>query len=216
MKGKYIILSHRWGADTETVKTLTTNYDCRTDPQKCAVVTATTNGGSSTSCVNCKTPMLTTLFRHACEIAAKLGVSYVWIDSLCIVQDDADDWKVESAKMADYYQHAWLTIAATRTTPDAGGLFGEYETTDLARVARLPYRDRHGALMGFFYLQCTGGKAISRDFKNAISRSELLGRGWVYQEWLRKSKYLPMLIQRHARHLRMFIRLLTPNPYPYP
>jgi hypothetical protein len=184
MKGKYIILSHRWGADTETVKTLKANYDCRT--QKCA-----SNGST---CLHCKTPMLTTLFRHACEIAARLGVSYVWIDSLCIVQDDVDDWKVESAKMAEYYQHAWLTIAATQTTTTLGadgglglGLFGEYETKDLARVTRLPYRDRHGALMGFFYLQCTGGKAISRDYKNAISRSELLRRGWVYQEWLRTS-----------------------------
>ncbi|KAI0879669.1 heterokaryon incompatibility protein-domain-containing protein [Hypoxylon argillaceum] len=170
-QGKYIALSHRWCADTEVVRTLKGNYDCRT--KKCTTV----------SCQGCQTPMTTTLFTHAYELAAKLGVNYVWIDSLCIVQDDADDWKRESAKMADYYQHAWLTVAATRTRND-GGLFGEFETKDLARVTRLPYRDRHGLQRGYFYLQCPGGKAISRDYKNAISRSDLLRRGWVYQEWI--------------------------------
>ncbi|KAJ8125798.1 hypothetical protein O1611_g7840 [Lasiodiplodia mahajangana] len=175
--GKYIALSHRWCADTELVRTLKGNYDCRT--KKC----------TTASCQGCQTPMATTLFRHAWELAAKLSVDYVWIDSLCIIQDDADDWKRESAKMADYYQHAWLTIAATRTRND-GGLFGELETKDLARVTRLPYRDRHGSQKGYFYLQCPGGKAISRDYKNAVSRSELLRRGWVYQEWLLSRRIL--------------------------
>ncbi|KAI0118884.1 heterokaryon incompatibility protein-domain-containing protein [Nemania sp. FL0031] len=175
--GKYIALSHRWSADTEAVRTLKENYDCRT--KKC----------TTPSCQGCKTPMATTLFKHAWELAAKLGVKYVWIDSLCIIQDDADDWKRESAKMADYYQHAWLTVAATRTRND-GGLFGELETKDLARVTRLPYRDRHGSQKGYFYLQCPGGKAISRDYKNAVSRSELLRRGWVYQEWLLSRRIL--------------------------
>lgn len=149
-EGKYIALSHRWCAETETVRTLKGNYDCRT--LRCTAVTA---GGS---CQGCKTPMTTTLFTHAYEIAVKLGVAYVWIDSLCIVQDDADDWKRESAKMADYYQHAWLTVAATRTHND-GGLFGEFEMKDLARVTRLPYRDREGSQKGYFYLQCPGGSA---------------------------------------------------------
>jgi hypothetical protein len=40
------------------------------------------------------------------------GISYIWIDSLCIVQDDDLDWETESAKMASIYQNAYLTIAA--------------------------------------------------------------------------------------------------------
>ncbi|TGJ78745.1 hypothetical protein E0Z10_g10019 [Xylaria hypoxylon] len=192
-KGKYIALSHRWCADTEVVKTLKKNYDCRTG--KCTI----------TSCQDCKTPMTTTLFTDAYELAVKLGVNYVWIDSLCIVQDDADDWNRESAKMADYYQHAWLTVAATRTHND-GGLFGEFETKDLARVTRLPYRDRHGSQKGHFYLQCTGGKAISRDYKNAVGRSDLLGRGWVYQEWLLSRRILAFA------DFGLFVQCETGNP----
>ncbi|KAI0804131.1 heterokaryon incompatibility protein-domain-containing protein [Xylaria sp. FL0064] len=192
-KGKYIALSHRWCADTELVRTLKGNYDCRTG--KCTIA----------SCQSCNTPMTTTLFTHAYELSVKLGVNYVWIDSLCIVQDDAEDWKRESAKMADYYQHAWLTVAATRTRND-GGLFGEFETKDLARVTRLPYRDRHGSQKGHFYLQCTGGKAISRDYKNAVGRSDLLRRGWVYQEWLLSRRILAFA------DFGLFLQCETGNP----
>ncbi|KAJ3566185.1 hypothetical protein NPX13_g7233 [Xylaria arbuscula] len=177
--GKYIALSHRWCAETEVVRTLRSNYDCRIG--KCTTTAA--------SCETCETPVATTLFTHAYELSAKLGVKYVWIDSLCIIQDDAEDWKRESAKMADYYQHAWLTVAATRTRND-GGLFGDFETKDLARVTRLPYRDGDGSQKGYFYLQCPGGRAISRDYKNAVGRSDLLRRGWVYQEWLLSRRIL--------------------------
>lgn len=107
--------------------------------------------------------METVLFTHTYEIAIKLGVQYVWIDSLCIVQDDANDWAKESAKMADYYQHAWLTVAATRTRNN-GGLFGELNVKDLARVTRLPYRERDGSQKGYFYIQCPGGSTHSRVF----------------------------------------------------
>ncbi|KAI1267238.1 heterokaryon incompatibility protein-domain-containing protein [Xylariaceae sp. FL1019] len=192
-EGKYIALSHRWGDDTELVKTLRANYNCRI--RKC----------TKASCQNCQTPKETTLFAHTYEIAMKLGIAFVWIDSLCIIQDDLDDWDRESAKMADYYQHAWLTVAATRTRNE-GGLFGEIETRDIARVSRLPYRDRSGRQKGHFYIQCTGGKAISRDYKTAISRSDLLRRGWVYQEWLLSRRVLAFA------DYGLFVMCQTGNP----
>ncbi|KAF2829014.1 HET-domain-containing protein [Ophiobolus disseminans] len=44
----------------------------------------------------------------------KLGVEYIWIDSMCIVQDDSAEWARESAKMADIYSKAYVVLAATR------------------------------------------------------------------------------------------------------
>ncbi|KAF2818581.1 HET-domain-containing protein [Ophiobolus disseminans] len=44
----------------------------------------------------------------------KLGIAHIWIDSLCIVQDDNMDWAEESAKMADVYSGAYVVIAATQ------------------------------------------------------------------------------------------------------
>lgn len=45
-------------------------------------------------------------------LCRKLGLLYLWIDALCIVQDDDDDWMEESARMGSIYQNAHLTIAA--------------------------------------------------------------------------------------------------------
>lgn len=52
-----------------------------------------------------------------------LGVKYIWIDSLCIVQDDPEDWAAESAKMEAVYGKLYLTIAATASADACGGLF---------------------------------------------------------------------------------------------
>jgi hypothetical protein len=50
-----------------------------------------------------------------------LGFQYIWIDSLCIVQDDVNDWATESSKMADIYSAACLVVAATRSDDCAAG-----------------------------------------------------------------------------------------------
>ena len=53
----------------------------------------------------------------------ELGIKYIWIDSLCIIQDDIDDWDKQSALMKDVYGHSYLTIAATASKNGSGGLF---------------------------------------------------------------------------------------------
>ena len=50
-------------------------------------------------------------------------VRYLWIDSICIVQDDKVDWARESARMCDIFQGSYLTIAATKSSDSQGGLF---------------------------------------------------------------------------------------------
>jgi hypothetical protein len=56
-------------------------------------------------------------FRKAVLVARNLGVQYLWIDSLCIIQDDTDDWTRESANMCSIYTHSYTTIAATKLWP---------------------------------------------------------------------------------------------------
>ena len=53
-------------------------------------------------------------FQDAFRVIQQLAIPYIWIDSLCIVQDDHDDWVHESARMCDVYGNAHLTIAADR------------------------------------------------------------------------------------------------------
>jgi uncharacterized hydantoinase/oxoprolinase family protein len=54
-------------------------------------------------------------FRDAISITKRLGLKYIWIDSLCIVQDSATDWEIESALMSDIYSNSYCNIAAAYT-----------------------------------------------------------------------------------------------------
>ncbi|KAK6859203.1 HET-domain-containing protein [Apiospora arundinis] len=52
-----------------------------------------------------------------------LGIRYIWIDSLCIIQDSKKDWRTEAATMGNIYQHALLNLAATHGNDSHAGLF---------------------------------------------------------------------------------------------
>lgn len=60
-------------------------------------------------------------FRDVLICARNLCVDYVWIDSLCIVQDDQQDWERESAKMSDIYSKAYLVVVADSAPCAAAG-----------------------------------------------------------------------------------------------
>jgi hypothetical protein len=62
-------------------------------------------------------------FQDAISFSLRLGFRYLWIDSLCIVQDSAADWRHEGSKMASIYRNASLTLAATSSSDSNGGLF---------------------------------------------------------------------------------------------
>jgi hypothetical protein len=59
------------------------------------------------------------LYRDAVTITRKMGIRYLWIDSLCILQDCKDDWSKEAAKMGDIYRLSYLTLYAL-SSPDCG------------------------------------------------------------------------------------------------
>jgi hypothetical protein len=61
--------------------------------------------------------------RHAVLATRWLGMRYIWIDALCIIQDSAKDWKRESANMANIYANAYVNLSADRARDtDAGFL----------------------------------------------------------------------------------------------
>ncbi|KAJ9137481.1 hypothetical protein NKR23_g9084 [Pleurostoma richardsiae] len=64
------------------------------------------------------------MFRDAVTLTRQLGIRWLWIDSMCIVQDDSEDWQRESGRMADIFENALLVIGATSSRNDDGGLFG--------------------------------------------------------------------------------------------
>jgi hypothetical protein len=50
-------------------------------------------------------------FQYAINIARGLEIDYIWIDALCIIQDDLRDWEIQSSKMAGIYQNSFLVLA---------------------------------------------------------------------------------------------------------
>lgn len=75
-------------------------------------------------------------FQDAIFITRMLGVKYLWIDSLCIIQDSLVDWESESANMANIYSNAFCNIAATAAKDARDGcLFNR--NPHLSQVCRL-------------------------------------------------------------------------------
>ncbi|KAF2871356.1 heterokaryon incompatibility protein-domain-containing protein [Massariosphaeria phaeospora] len=103
-KAHYICLSHCWGKDpSKQIRTTTSNL--------LAHQTGITSGN------------LPPTFQHAVSLTFRLGIKYLWIDSLCIIQDSADDWRHEGSKMASIYSRSYLCIAASQSPNAQGGLY---------------------------------------------------------------------------------------------
>jgi hypothetical protein len=66
---------------------------------------------------------MTKTFQDAVAITRNLGMSYLWIDSLCICQGDRKDWEIEASRMAEVYANSYTTIAAASAHDGSMGCF---------------------------------------------------------------------------------------------
>jgi hypothetical protein len=99
-KGMYVALSHCWGS-TMPVKTTMASFDSHIQSLPLKILPRN--------------------FQDATKITRQLGFRYLWIDSLCIIQDSPQDWEQESAVMENTYNNAVITIAvAAGSNCDAG------------------------------------------------------------------------------------------------
>ena len=62
-------------------------------------------------------------FQQAIILTKSLGIEYIWIDSLCITQDDDIDWANECSRMTSVYMNSFLNIGANAAGDSRGGLF---------------------------------------------------------------------------------------------
>lgn len=167
-RGRYLALSHRWTETTRTTKTTKANYGARVQ-------------GNDLSF-----QALPKVFQHTMELARDLGTDLVWIDSLCIIQegDKEADKNHELQKMGQYYNNAYLTVAATVDPRESitYGLYPPWQGTE-TQVARIRARSPNGeALPGFYCIYPMSD--VKKDHMKYVRKSELLTRGWVFQEWL--------------------------------
>jgi hypothetical protein len=90
-KTKYTALSHCWGGKSTAITTLENIEDHL-----------------------CLIPMnsMPQNFRDAIVVTKRLGIQYLWLDSLCIIQNSEEDWLLQSSHMRSIYENAFLTISA--------------------------------------------------------------------------------------------------------
>lgn len=65
----------------------------------------------------------TATFQDAFQITRRLDHQYIWIDSLCIVQDSVEDWQIESGSMSDVYGYSTLNLIAAHARDGSDGCF---------------------------------------------------------------------------------------------
>ena len=99
---EYFTLSHCWGP-----------------PEKCPI--KTTKGNLQARLARIALDDLSNTFRDAVRITRELGERFLWIDSLCIIQDDEDDWAKEAALMAQVYGQSYCTLAALSSHDSSQG-----------------------------------------------------------------------------------------------
>jgi hypothetical protein len=67
--------------------------------------------------------------REAVSFTRAIGISYLWVDALCIIQDDIHDWQAEILNMSNIYEQSTLTLAASEARDCHGGLFVKRDTS---------------------------------------------------------------------------------------
>ncbi|KFA49859.1 hypothetical protein S40293_01328 [Stachybotrys chartarum IBT 40293] len=117
-------------------------------------------------------------FQDAIWLANQLGIHYLWIDSLCILQDDVEDWARKSAHMGEIYQNATITIAATQANDSSKGFLDK----TLERIYT-PTPISVGGIHGQAFLFPIPLKFAGDPARLAEMEDEPLAtRGWALQE----------------------------------
>lgn len=188
-RGRWAALSHCWG-------------DPKASPLK------TTSATLAQHLEEIPLNALPETFLDAIRITRKLGLRYIWIDSICIVQDDERDWLKEAPLMGTVYQRAYVTIAASDSPNSLHGCFNRrwYSTLPLQSL-ELPFYSCHGSTRA---LRRHGTFAASIEWRHpgwhskineslrdladlfhpmkpddtGLQDTVLQSRGWITQEWI--------------------------------
>lgn len=158
---KYIALSYCWGKDG-SMQLLRNNLDIWKEELPYGELPQTIQDAISTT--------------------RKLGLEYLWVDRVCIIQDDYEDVKKELSAMARIYQRSFLTISAA-SAPSATDGFLQFrpQASEVMRSTRiaLGYRCPNG-VVGTVGLK-------TQDFRNEEYIADMKAvdaRAWTTQEQL--------------------------------
>lgn len=129
---------------------------------------------------------LSPVLKDAVEVTQALGIPYLWIDALCILQDDVSDWQRECSQMGHIYNKAQVTIIAASSRTCREGFLQPRR-----HGLRLPYQSaRRPDVKGSFIIHLSHVypeegltfSLLSDAFFKDLNHSRWSRRGWTFQE----------------------------------
>jgi Heterokaryon incompatibility protein (HET) len=184
LKGQYITLSHCWGDPRGPRPLITTQATLAV--RKTAI----------------SLEELPASFRDAVVITRRLGFRYLWIDSLCIIQDSRSDWEVQSAQMGSIYQQAALTIAASAAINSHSGLLNFYDPS-LEKPVHALFRLRFGEDSEKADISVLPGlEEPVETWASCVRDNPLATRAWAFQERVLSARTLCYGAQQIYWHCR--------------
>ena len=171
-RGTYACLSHRWGPETPSVKQNDMEnfqagipWDLLSPTFQDAIIF---------------------LRRFSAWHEKELGepIRYIWIDSLCIIQDSEADWTRQSQKMCDIYSNARITLVESFYEGKEKRLFGKPSPGSLPRAIQV--KDARGDSRDLYFRR----QLLHHDFMVLGGRVPIWDRAWVLQERLLSRRLL--------------------------
>jgi hypothetical protein len=163
-QGEYLTLSHRWGDPstiTQTVKETLLRFKEQI-PFK----------------------SLTRVFQDAIKITRLLHIKYIWVDSLCIVQDSPADKEAEISRMAEIYENALLNLSASIATSSASALFTSRKMKNLVKIPKNTPSESDIASPASFLTNHT-----LASFSDDVPNGTLGSRGWCFRRCWGRSQF---------------------------
>lgn len=135
----------------------------------------------------------------AIHLCYKLGFRFLWVDRLCIVQDDEKDWLQEASKMCEVYSRSALTLTVPICNESSQSFLAKrqkgFQEQDMFSAITYPDKDSDSKVSqcigwgskGLWFLENSWG---SFSTVGQTSRNFWLERGWTLQEWMLSPRVL--------------------------
>jgi Heterokaryon incompatibility protein (HET) len=121
-------------------------------------------------------------FQHAILVCRRLEIDWLWIDSLCIIQDSENDWAVQAAKMGDIYSNSLITIAADGAPDSEYGFLTDSRREMKVKRFQCPGTGGESTEVCVRKKGSGNRDTFNHHFWDGPMRSPLSTRGWVMQE----------------------------------
>ncbi|KAK0667658.1 heterokaryon incompatibility protein-domain-containing protein [Cercophora samala] len=157
---------------------------CWGPPSDAAKQTTLTTSNLASRSAGIPLSELSPVMRDTVTVCRSLGISYLWIDALCIIQDSKTDWELESQQMARIYENAHLTVCAVGSSSCLEGFLGRRDV-----YPEYLYTSPANSLVkgGFTFRPVPSDRgvtatALSPPLEQDLTVASWNERGWVFQE----------------------------------